>query len=139
MTTSQSEHYAASATGPPRRKIDFGNRVEWGAYAQPAMTVWAKSPDVSPMAVRVLFAAMGRHDQTGHAAFRVRELADVLSAVDKRTGQLVTARPDSVSKAVRSAKELGYIAEGSTARCLVLSPRVFQKASGRRATCGVHD
>lgn len=139
MTASQSERDAALPTGPPKRKIDFGHRVEWGAYAQPAMTMWARSPDVSPMAVRVLFAALGRHDQTGHAPFRVRELAEVLSAVDKRTGQLVPARPDSVSKAVRSAKELNYITEWSTARCLVLSPRVFQKASGRRMTCGVHD
>ncbi len=91
------------------------------------------------MAVRILFAAMGRHDQTGHAPFRVRELADVLSSVDKSTGQLVPARLDSLSKAVRSAKELGYIAEESTVRCLVLSTHVFQKASGRRATCGIHD
>ncbi|MGY1686884.1 hypothetical protein ACI8AK_14965 [Geodermatophilus sp. SYSU D00867] len=139
MTTDPSERGARSSTGPPKRKIDFGDRVEWGAYAQPAMAMWARSPDLSPMAVRVLFAAMGRHDQTGHAPFRVRELADVLSVADKGTGQLVAARPDSVSKAVRSAKELGYIANESTARCLVLSPRLFQKASGRRTTCGVHD
>jgi hypothetical protein len=139
VTENHIEQHATTATGPPRKKIQFGDRVEWGAYAQPAMTMWARSPDVSPMAVRVLFAALGRHDQTGHAPFRVRELADVLSSVDKTTGQLVAARLDSVSKAVRSAKELGYITEGSTARCLVLSPRVFQKASGRRLTCGVHD
>ena len=139
MTASQSKLEASSATGPPMKKIDFGDRVEWGAYAQPAMEMWARSPDVSPMAVRVLFAALGRHDRTGHAPFRVRELAEVLSSVDRKTGALIAARPDSVSKAVRAAKELSYIADASTARCLILSPRVFQKASGGGATCWVHD
>lgn len=136
---SRSEQQATSATGPPRKKINFGDRVEWDAYAQPAMEMWARSPEVSPLAVRVLFAALGRHDRTGHAPFRARELAEVLSSADRKTGELVAARPDSVSKAVRAAKELGYIADESTARCLILSPRVFQKASGRSATCGVHD
>jgi hypothetical protein len=91
-----------------------------------------------PLAVRVLFAAMGRHDRGGHARFRRGELADVLGSVDTATGEVMPGRSDTVSKAIKAAKHLGYVTEDSTARCLVLSPHVFQKRWGSTEPCAYH-
>jgi hypothetical protein len=124
---------------PPRRGgIAFATGSEWGAYAQAEMSRWAKDGAVTPLAVRVLFAAMGRHDRNGHARFRPGELADVLGSIDVMTGEVRTARRDSVSDAVKAAKRLGYIGEESTVRCLVLSRHCFQKSWGSADPCEVH-
>jgi hypothetical protein len=124
---------------PPQRSIAFATGSEWGAYAQQEMSRWAKDGAVTPLAVRVLFAAMGRHDRNGHARFRSGELADVLGSIDVTTGEVRPARRDSVSDAIKAAKRLGYITDESTVRCLVLSRHVFQKSWGSPAPCAVHD
>lgn len=118
--------------------IQFAGNAEWGAYCQQEMARWAKTPEVSPLAVRVLFAAMGRHDRSGHAPFDRGELADVLGGVDVRTGEVVPARADSVSKAIKAAKHLGFVGDDSTVRCLILRRQEFQKASGPRVPCRIH-
>lgn len=122
----------------PRRGINFATGSEWGAYAQQEMSRWAKDGAVTPLAVRVLFAAMGRHDRNGHARFRSGELADVLGSIDVTTGEVRPARRDTVSAAITVAKRLGYIAEDSSARCLVLSRHIFQKSWGSPEPCPVH-
>lgn len=122
----------------PPRAIEFAGGGEWGAYSQLEMGLLARSTDVTPLAVRVLFAAMGRHDRHGHARFRLGELADTLGSIDIATGAVRSARKDTVSDAIKAAKRLGYIADESTARCLVLHRRSFQKAHGRIEDCDVH-
>lgn len=118
--------------------ISFAGDSQWGAYSQTELSRWSKQAEITPLAVRILFAAMGRHDSSGHARFRPGELADVLGSVDTVTGELVAARADSVSKAIRAAKHLGYITEESTVRCLVLSRHTFQKAWGSTKPCAYH-
>ncbi|MCZ2837091.1 hypothetical protein [Modestobacter sp. VKM Ac-2985] len=93
---------------------------------------------MTPLAVRVLFAAMGQHDRNGHARFRSGELADVLGSIDVTTDEVRPARRDSVSDAIKAAKRLGYITDESTVRCLVLSRHVFQKSWGSSDPCAVH-
>ncbi len=102
------------------------------------MGLFARNTAVTPLAVRVLFAALGRHDRDGHARFRSGELADILGWIDVATGEVRSARRDTVSGAIASAKHLGYIADESGARCLVLHRRTFQKAHGRIEDCAVH-
>lgn len=118
--------------------ISFGPRVEWGAYSQPGMLLLARTQEVKPLAVRVLFAAMGRHDINGHAPFRPRELADILRTVDMETGEVRSAQSDTVSDALRQAKEVGYVLPESTARCVVLAPHMFQKGKGAPLHCVHH-
>ena len=117
--------------------IGFGQGVPWGAYNQRELSRWARSPDLSPLALRVLFAALGRHDATGHARFGPGELAGILSSPDRTTGEMVPARRASVSRAVGAAKELDFLGSQSMARCLVLPSHVFQQG-GIGAPCSVH-
>jgi hypothetical protein len=124
---------------PPRRGgIAFATGSEWGAYAQGEMSRWAKDGAVTPLAVRVLFAAMGRHDRNGHARFRPGELADVLGSIDVTTGEIRPARRGAVSDAIKAAKRLGYITDESFARCLVLSRHIFQNSWGSPQVCAAH-
>lgn len=118
--------------------INFSGGTSWGAYSQVEMTRWAQRSDISPRAVRVLLAAMGRHDRAGHARFARGELAMILGTVDEVTGEIVPASAQRVSDAVAVAKRLCFVTEDSTARCLVLSSVAFQKAQGTQAPCPVH-
>jgi len=118
--------------------ISFASGSEWAAYAQVEMSRWAKDAAVTPLAVRVLFAAMGRHDRNGHARFRSGELADVLGSIDVTTGEVRPARRGAVSDAIKAAKRLGYITDESFARCLVLSRHTFQKSWGSPQPCAAH-
>jgi hypothetical protein len=123
---------------PVQRGINFATGSEWGAYAQTEMGRWAKDGAVTPLAVRVLFAAMGKHDRNGHAPFDRGELADVLGSIDVTTGEVRPARRDSVSDAIKAAKRLGFITEDSSVRCLILSRHAFQKSFGSPKPCDVH-
>ncbi|GAA4727454.1 hypothetical protein GCM10023328_02090 [Modestobacter marinus] len=118
--------------------IAFAGDAPWGAYCQREMGMWAKRPEVTPLAVRILFAAIGRHDSAGHAVFGPGELAEVPGRVDTATGEVLVARKDSVSDAIKAAKRLGFITEESTVRCLVLGRHAFQKGKGAPKLCPVH-
>jgi len=119
--------------------ISFGGHTPWAAYSQVEMALWAKCPDLSPLAYRVLFAAMGRHGSSGHAPFNPGELAEILATASRATeGEMVRARSDSVSRAIESAKRSGFITDESNARCLVLPAHAFQKANGASQPCPVH-
>ncbi len=122
----------------PPSGIAFAAGGEWGAYSQVEMARLAQAVEVTPLAVRVLFAALGRHDRSGHARFRPGELARILGSIDVTTGEIRTGRSDSVSSAIDSAKRLGYITEESWARCLVVPRTMFQKRHGRIEECQVH-
>jgi hypothetical protein len=122
----------------PPSGIVFAGGGEWGAYSQVEMARLAQAVEVTPLAVRILFAALGRHDRNGHARFRPGELARILGSIDVTTGEIWGARSDVVSKALGTAKRLGYISEESTARCLVVPRTAFQKRHGRVEDCQVH-
>jgi hypothetical protein len=124
-------------SGNPYERISFGPGVPWSAFSQYEMSAWARRSDISPLAIRVLFAAMGRHNKAGHAQFNKGELAEILGDIDLTTGEVVSARSDTVSKAIAAAKHLGFISDDSTARCLVVPGYAFQKARGSDV-CTVH-
>lgn len=80
---------------------------------------------------------MSRMNSLGHAQFGMGELARLIGTV---AGDEVKARRrDSVSVAIKEAKNRGFIAPESTARCLVLRHHVFQKSTKTRWRCPVHD
>jgi hypothetical protein len=88
-----------------------------GIHYQKPWTERASNPDL-PDWLRVCAAAYGRHRANGHATLRAGELARVVGTVDRRTGEL---RPNqNISRAIRTAVEYGFLAEGSRARCLVV-------------------
>ncbi len=122
----------------PTDSIQFADGSEWGAYSQVEMARLSRMVEVTPLAVRVLFAAMSRHDRSGHARFARGELADILGSIDVATGEVRAARADTVSGAIKAAKRLGYITERSSARCLVVPRTAFQKRHGRIEDCHVH-
>lgn len=122
-----------------RAKIEFPGHAHWTAASQYEMNQWASRPDVSPLAVRVLFAAMSRCDPSGHAPFKAGELARILGdGTVNAKGDLMPAGKGTVRNAIRAAKRLGYVLPESMARCLVLNPDVFQRGSGALTKC-VHD
>ena len=114
----------------PENRITFANDGRWGAYSQREMARWATTASSGPLWIRVLFAALGRHNSTGHAPFGVGELAQILGRPDTRL--------DSVSGALREAKKRQFILPASNARCIVLPHHAFQKASRDRPPCRVH-
>ncbi|WP_067496986.1 hypothetical protein [Actinoplanes sp. TFC3] len=114
----------------PESRITFANNGPWGAYSQREMARWATDEKNGPLWIRVLFAALGRHNSTGHAPFGVGELARILGRTEERL--------DSVSGALRTAKKRGFIHPASNARCIVLPHHTFQKASRDRPPCRVH-
>jgi hypothetical protein len=122
----------------PDDRIYFADNGPWGAYSQRDMARWATLDHKGSLAVRVLFAALGRHGRTGHAPFGVGELARILGSADRDTGRLAPARKDTVSKAIGAAKRQDYVTSESNARCLVLSQAIFQRASGAKTPCRVH-
>src|SRR5688572_12090470 len=75
----------------------------WGAHSQSVMTEWARHAS-APLATRLLFAALGRHNRNNHASFMRGELAELLGEIDFVTGEVVPVRSDSLTKALRKAK-----------------------------------
>lgn len=118
--------------------IQFAGNSSWGAYSQPEMLVWSQWNEDLDLPVRVLFAALGRHDRANHARFAPGELADVLGTCDTATGERRKAHPSSVSRAIKKAKSMGLIADASNAKCLVVGRHAFQKARGSSMDCGYH-
>lgn len=72
-----------------------------------------------PAWLRVAFLAYGKHTKNGHANFSSGELAKLLSKPGPN-GEPKPISDSAVSNAIKRAKEQGYIAEDSMARCLVV-------------------
>jgi hypothetical protein len=123
---------------PGKQVIHFAGGSPWGAYSQAEMLTWARWKTEIDLSIRVLFAALGRHDREGHAHFAPKELAEVLGTVDFSTGEHRAAHPSSVSRAIGKAKSLDLIAGSSNAKCLVLPRHRFQKARGSATPCRYH-
>lgn len=81
-----------------------------------------------PLWLRIAFLAYGSHRQNGHANFRPGELVTILG----KPG-------DQISRALRKAREKGYLARESTARCLVVPPHAVTGGLGHpNEVCAVH-
>ncbi|MFI7661785.1 hypothetical protein ACIBTW_23165 [Micromonospora parva] len=111
--------------------INF-NGDPWGGMNQVAERRRAKDPR-HPLVYRIGFAAIGWANNVGHSRFDGLTLAQILA---DGTGDEPARQ--TIAKAIRKAKELGLIDPDSTARCLVVSRRVFQRGGRGSYTCDEH-
>jgi hypothetical protein len=72
-----------------------------------------------PNWLRVAALAFGKHSKNGHASFASGELR-MLLARPGPDGKPKPISASAVANAIKQAKEKGFIAEESTARCLVV-------------------
>jgi hypothetical protein len=87
---------------------------------------------------RVTSLAYARHRANGHAQFGVGELADTLGTIDLTTGEVV---PDSnIARAIKVAVGYGMLAEGSSAKCLMVPRHAVMGGPGKEHDkCLWHD
>lgn len=91
--------------------------------ANPTMPLW----------IRVASLAFGCHRANGHAAFKLGEIAELLG----KPGEPLSAQ--SVSNAIKLAKNSGWIAQESTSRCLVVPPHAVSGGLGHpNERCPIH-
>ncbi len=111
---------------------------EWVGVDQHAARLRAGDSSVKPLAVRVMFAAIGWSNLIGHAEFAAQGLANILLSSNPRTGELSIPSRRQVNAAIRRAEEMGLVAEGSSRFCL-LAPDWWEKAGGTGGkTCTHH-
>lgn len=90
-----------------------------------------------PQWFRVLALAYGCHRANGHAPFPPGALALALGRPDRLTGELIPE--PNPGRVVRTAVRYGFIAEGSTVRCLIVKAHHIEGPNGDpRAECPVH-
>jgi hypothetical protein len=83
--------------------------------------------------IRVATLAFGYHRRNGHASFKPGEIAEILGAPGKPLSG------PAVSNAIRLAKNAGWIAEESNARCLVVPPHAVGGGLGHpNDRCPIH-
>ena len=90
-----------------------------------------------PQWFRVLALAYGCHKANGHATFPPGALALALGHPDRITGELI---PDpNPGRAVRLAVKYGFIAPGSSTRCLIVLAHHIEGPNGDpNAECPIH-
>lgn len=111
---------------------------EWGAIDQHSARRLARDPEVKPLYLRVVFAAMGWSNLIGHAEFAQGGLALVLQSADPQTGEIAIPSRSQVNAAIKRAKAMNLIHEQSDFRCLV-TPVWWEKSGGRGGkTCSHH-
>lgn len=111
---------------------------QFGAVDQHYAKLLARDPDVKPLAIRVMFAALGWSNLIGHAEFAQSGLAVVLQSSDPRTGELSIPSRGQVNTAIRRAEDMGLVAAGSTRQCL-LAAAWWEKSGGTGGrTCTFH-
>ncbi len=93
-----------------------------------------------PLWMRVVCLAFGRHRSNGHAPFAPGQVALVLSTVDPDSGEIHAPSRQEVYRAIRAAVSYGFLAEGSSARCLQVPAHAVTGGMGsHRAPCSYHD
>ena len=93
---------------------------------------------VLPDWLRLAALAFGKHKANGHANFGTGEIANLLGRRSP-DGQLKPLSGSAVSNAIRRAKELGFIADQSHARCLVVPPHAVTNGLGKAyESCRIH-
>lgn len=112
---------------------------QWGSVDQHYARLLARDPDVKPLALRVMFAALGWSNLIGHAEFAQGGLAMVLQSSDPRTGELSIPSRGQVNTAIRRAEAMGLVAAESSRQCL-LTPAWWEKSGGRGGkSCTFHN
>jgi hypothetical protein len=109
----------------------------WAMHYQ---SVWMeRTADLSsPDWLRLASLAFGRHRANGHAPFGSGEIGRLL-AKPGPNGEAKPLSHSAVSNAIRRAKEKGYIAEESMARCLVVPAHAVTGGLGHSwAKCPLH-
>lgn len=102
---------------------------EWGGVDQHEARRMARDPEVKPLYMRVMFAAVGWSNLIGHAEFAVGGLAMILQSANPRTGEISIPDRNQVNAAIKRSHEMGLIADGSTFRCLIAA-HWWEKAGG---------
>lgn len=98
----------------------------------------AKNHDL-PHIMRLHMAMIARSDPDGHAQFAPGELAEWLSVVDRKTGELKPMDAANLKKVIRQAKNHGLIHSESTARCLRRLEHLYSGGDPRkRRPCPIH-
>jgi hypothetical protein len=104
-------------------------------YSMHRQKVWAeRAADPNMMLwIRVAALAFGCHRANNHAPFKAGEIAQILGTPGH------PLRASSVSNAIKLAKQSTWIAEESTARCLVVPPHAVEGGLGHpNDRCHVH-
>ena len=122
---------------PPSRRIS-GPRT-WSAHYQDVWLERTHNRDL-PAWLRVAFLAYGSHRANGHAPFEQGDVGLVLGSVDRVTGEIRPADKANVQRAIRNAVKAGWLAEGSSARCLVVPGHAVEGGLGGAPDepCGRH-
>jgi len=98
----------------------------------------ARDPEVKPLYLRVMFAAMGYANLIGHAEFAAGGLGLVLQSSDPKTGELSIPDRNQINSAIRRAEGMRLVTEGSSRFCL-LAPHWWAKSGGDGGkTCNHH-
>jgi hypothetical protein len=119
----------------PGNKIPFEQFV---SIDQHYARLLARDPDVKPLYLRVMFAAIGWSNLIGHAEFAAGGLATILQSSDPRTGELSIPNRSQTNAAIRRAEAMNLISAGSSRYCL-LAPTWWAKSGGNGGkTCNHH-
>lgn len=104
---------------------------QWARHYQDDWQARAGDPRL-PYWFRIAALAYGSHTENGHARFKHGEIAKILGAVDRETGEF---RPfANVRREIARAVEFGLIEEGSYWGCLVVPAHSIKKGGLGRAT-----
>ena len=110
----------------------------WARHQQRVWLERARDPEV-PKWLRIAFYAWGRHKANGHATFEPGELGLLVGVVNRATGELRPVDPSNLRHEICKAVEKGYLAEQSTAQCLVVPPYAISGGWGSEyEKCSVH-
>lgn len=105
------------------------NYEAWVAIDQTAAKRMARDPEIAPLWLRIMFAAIGWSNLIGHTNFAHGGLALVLQSSDPKTGELKIPSASQVANEIRTAKDKGLIGRTSDSTCLV-APDWWLKAGG---------
>lgn len=107
----------------------------WSKHYQDVWEERAGDPQL-PKWVRVAALAYGMHKANGHASFPPGYIALVLG---KPIGGGEVVPEPNVGRAIRTAIKYGWLAEGSTSRCLVVPQHAISGPNGNPlAVCPIH-
>lgn len=110
----------------------------WVAVDQTFARRMAHDPEVRPIKLRIMFAAIGWANLIGHANFAPGGLAFLLAKIDPTTGALAIPSAPHVANEIKATRDQGLIGPDSDAACLT-APEWWMKNGGRGGrTCQHH-
>lgn len=123
----------------------YGNSRRW----YPAINTWgqhyqqpwreAAADRELPDWLRVASLAFGCHEANGHAVFGRGEIAGMLGPVDRDTGEIKPMDRANVRRAIRTAIQRGFLAEGSQSMCLIVPAHWIVGGVGNSTSdCPIH-